>query len=163
MVEAKLEVKVKKVSIALKLLPVFTGRKRRKKSDSCSNVAIALRLLPVFTLERAAMIPRKIELMVSIALKLLPVFTHFFYCFHRNSNIKSFNRPQALTCFHTAAVFNAENLCLFKPQNTNLSFSPHLSRAVKPACLYFSISLSVLTTNTNLPHSEACLKILLHF
>jgi len=43
------------------------------------------------------------------------------------------NRPQALTCFHTAAVFNAENLCLFKPQNTNL------------------------------PHSEACLKILLHF
>ena len=32
------------------------------------------------------------------------------------------NRPQALTCFHTAAVFNAENLRLFKPQNTNLSF-----------------------------------------
>ena len=35
---------------------------------------------------------------------------------------KSFNRPQALTCFHTAADFNAGNLRLFKPQNTNLSF-----------------------------------------
>ena len=106
-------------------------------------------------------------LRVSIALRLLPVFTRGKIVVRGNvgdwSCIDSFNRPQALTCFHTAAVFNAENLCLFKPQNTNLSFSPHLSRPVKPACLYFSISLSVLTTNTNLPHSEACLKILLHF
>ena len=63
------------------------------------------------------------------------LFSHFEYDAFDTTYFacSSFNRPQALTCFHTAAVFNAENLRLFKPQNTNL------------------------------PHSEACLKILLHF
>ena len=87
---------------------------------------------------------------VAIALKLLPVFTHWLlriaedwlgrkwsqspsssYLFSHfaksafspnNRGTISRNRPQALTCFHTAAVFNTENLRLFKPQNTNLSF-----------------------------------------
>ena len=51
-------------------------------------------------------------------------------CFHtllkqlmpRNILFQFRNRPQALTCFHTVPVFNVENLCLFKLQNTNLSF-----------------------------------------
>jgi len=61
----------------------------------------------------------------AIALKLLPVFTRGKLIVR--GKVKAFdesrNRPQALTCFHTAAVFNAENLCLFKPQNTNLPHS----------------------------------------
>ena len=113
MVEAKVEVKVKKVSIALRLLPVFT----RAHYESVLDGEIAL---------RCRNRPQALT------------------CFHTFSSVlridekirgirEGFNRPQALTCFHTAAVFNAENLCLFKLQNTNL------------------------------PHSEACLEILLHF
>ena len=50
MVEAKLEVKVKKVSIALRLLPVFTLRNSCfRNTSTIKKVAIALRLLPVFT------------------------------------------------------------------------------------------------------------------
>ena len=50
MVEAKVEVKVKKVSIALRLLPVFTLHKGKDVGvEIFDKVAIALRLLPVFT------------------------------------------------------------------------------------------------------------------
>ena len=59
---------------------------------------------------------------VAIALRLLPVFTRGINGIVEKKQELCRNRPQALTCFHTAAVFNAENLRLFKPQNTNLSF-----------------------------------------
>ena len=90
------------------------------------TVSIALKLLPVFT--------QSISIEVSYLLDYLQCFNRpqALICFHTlkkipkinkdNSRIYSFNRPQALTCFHTAAVFNTENLRLFKPQNTNLSF-----------------------------------------
>jgi len=50
LVEAKVEVKVKKVSIALRLLPVFTLLPAVKNLAPIGKpVSIALRLLPVFT------------------------------------------------------------------------------------------------------------------
>ena len=116
------------VAIALKLLPVFTLSVNQMFwwIGMIIGVAIALKLLPVFTLKQLKpLIWAGATYIVAIALKLLPVFTPNNGCSAgADKPVSNFcrNRPQALTCFHTVPVFNAGNLCLFKLQNTNLSF-----------------------------------------
>jgi len=92
-------VNVEKVSIALKLLPVFTLFFFRKFNGLLSlvlKVAIALRLLPVFTRCKIFWLlgSSAIRGIVAIALRLLPVFTQLLFLMQKTC---AFLNPKILT------------------------------------------------------------------
>ena len=92
-------VNVEKVSIALKLLPVFTRGKIEYKVGQIvklTRVSIALKLLPVFTRVHFGRNPAEVfkKFEVSIALKLLPVFTQLLFLMQKTC---AFLNPKILT------------------------------------------------------------------